>query len=145
MTEVKIIGMRELIDKLHKMEDVPNKVGNKALKQAGKHMLAIERSTAKSIHKKYATGKGAAALKVGNVKTYGSGNKYVGVGFTKDIMGDKSNWDNIKGLYFNHYGFYNVRYNTYVAGSNWLGKAYKSGVDECYSIMKMVILEELKL
>lgn len=145
MASLEIIGMRELIDKLNNMEATPNKIGNKALKEAAQHMLEVERDTAASIHKKYRTGKGEKALHVGRIKTYSSGNKYVGVGFTKEMMGGSSNWDDIKGLYFNHYGFYNVRYKTYVAGSNWLGIAYEKAADNCYSIMKNIILSELKL
>lgn len=143
--KVEVIGMSELVDKLNKYHDAPNRVANKALREAGKAMLEHEKSTLKRMHSKdRSTGKGAANLKVSNIKTYSSGNKYVGVGFTKDMMGGSDNWKNIKGAYFNNFGFYNNRGGKYVAGSNWLGVAYENGSNECYNIIKNMILLELK-
>lgn len=141
--KVEVKGMQELIDKLERYHDTPNKVGNKALKTAGEKMLQYERDTATRIHNKKSTGKGAKHLKVGNVKTYKSGSKFIGVGFTKDILGGGDNWKNVKGLYFQHYGYYNHRGGKYVAGSNWLGIAFEAGADTCYNIIKNEILMEL--
>lgn len=138
-----VIGMSELIDKINKYHDTPNKVGNKALKAASQIVLEVEKSTLLSMHRKdRSTGKGAANLKVGNIKTYSSGSKFVGVGFTKDKMGGAS-WDDIKGAYFNHYGWYNNRGGNYVAGSNWLGVAYDKAVDASYTTMKNILIAEL--
>lgn len=141
MAKFEVIGMQELVDKLNRYHDTPNRVGAKAVRQAGELMLEYERGTAKQMHSKdRSTGRGAAALKVGKVKSYSSGSKFVGVGFTKDMMG---NWDDMKGLYFNHYGYHNNRGGKYVAGSNWLGVAFDKGSSGCYEIMKSVIIAEL--
>lgn len=144
MAKFEVVGMQELVDKLNKYHDTPNRVGAKAVRQAGEVMLKHEKQTALKMHSKdRSTGKGAANLKVGNVKSYSGGSKWVGVGFTKEMMGGGSNWDNIKGLYFNHYGYHNNRGGKYVAGSNWLGAAFDSGSNECYEIMKSAIMMEL--
>lgn len=141
MAKFEVVGMQELIDKLNKYHDAPKRVGTKAVKQAGELMLKYEQNTARQMHSKdRSTGKGAAALKVGRVKSYSSGSKFVGVGFTKDMIGK---WDDIKGLYFNHYGYHNNRGGKYIAGSNWLGVAFEKGSNSCYEIMKSVIIAEL--
>lgn len=142
--KLEIKGFDELIDKLHKYHDTPNKVGNKALKEAAEVMLKHEKSTLRSMHSgDRSTGKGAANLKVGKLKTYPSGSKFVGVGFTKEMMGGGDNWKNIKGAYFQHYGYYNHRGGKYVAGSNWLGVAYENGANPSYAIIKNTIIAEL--
>ena len=142
---LEVKGFDELVDILHKYHNTPNKVGNKALKEAAEIMLNHERQTLKKMHNKdRSTGKGAANLKVGKIKTYASGSKFVGVGFTKEMMGGKENWKNIKGAYFNHYGYYNHRGGKYVAGSNWLGVAYQNGANSSYATIKNIILAELK-
>lgn len=144
MAKFEVLGMRELVDILHKYHDTPSKVGNKALKQASEIMLKEEKSTLRSMHRKdRSTGKGAANLKIGKIKTYPSGSKFVGVGFTKEMMGGSENWKNIKGAYFNHYGFYNNRGGKYVAGSNWLGVAYENASDSSYECIKNIIIAEL--
>ena len=81
-------GLDELIDKLNRYHEVPNKVGNEALRASAEVMLQHERDTLRRMHKKdRSTGKGAKKLKVGKLKTYSSGNKFIGVGFTKDMLG----------------------------------------------------------
>lgn len=137
-----IVGMEELIEKLHKYHEAPNRVGNRALKAAASNMLEHEQQTLRKIHNKdRSTGKGVANLKVGRIKTYSSGNKYVGVGFTKEMLG---NWEDIKGAYFNHYGYHNNRGGKYIAGSNWLGIAFENGSSSSYEIIKATLLAELR-
>lgn len=141
--KLEVKGMQELIDKLERYHEMPNKAGNSALKEAGEKMLKYEKDTALKIHNKKSTGRGAANLKVGNVKTYGGGSKFIGVGFTKEMLGGGENWKNVKGLYFQHYGYYNHRGGKYVAGSNWLGVAFEAGADDCYKTIKNKLLMEL--
>ena len=141
-TTFEVRGMSELIDKLNKYHDSPNRVGNKALREAAEVMLESEKSTLLSMHKKdRATGKGAKSLKVGKVKAYPSGSRFVGVGFTKDMMGE---WDDIKGAYMQHYGYYEHRSGKYMAGSNWLGVAFDKSSNSCYNTIKAVMIAELQ-
>lgn len=144
MSEVKmeIYGMAELIDKLNKYHDAPNRVGNKALREAGKIMLDTEKTTLLQMHKKdRATGQGAAELNMGRIKVYSGGSsRFLGVGFTKEKMGD---WDKIKGAYMQHYGYHEHRSGKYFAGSNWLGVAFDRSSSKCYEIIKSVMLAEL--
>ena len=143
-TTVEIKGMQELIDKLNRYHKTPNRVGNKALKEAAKTMLESEKSTLLRMHKKdRATGKGAKHLKVGNIKTYSSGSRFVGVGFTEDMLGSGENWKNVKGAYFVHYGYHEHKSGKYIAGSNWLGVAFDNASSGCYNIIKSTILAEL--
>lgn len=142
--KLEVLGMEELIDKLNKYHEAPKKAGNTALKNAAEVMLKGERETLLRMHKKdRSTGKGAANLKVGGIKTYASGSKFVGIGFTKEKMSG-ANWDDIKGAYFNNYGWYNNRGGKYVAGSNWMGVAFENSHNECYRIIKDSLMAELR-
>lgn len=140
---VEIKGMAELIDKIERYHESPKKVGNKALKEASNIMLDSERATLLKMHNKdRSTGKGAKNLKVGRIRSYAGGSKYVGVGFTKDKIGDGENWKNIKGAYFAHYGYHEHRSGKYMAGSNWLGVAFDNASSACYNVIKSTLLAE---
>ena len=135
---LKIYGMNELLNKLERMQLAPNKIAKKALKEAGNHVLESQIKVARTVHKKYSTGAGVKELNV-QASTF-AGNHVVDVG-----INSKSNWDKVKGLYFNHYGFYNKRTGTYVAGSGWINIAYKQSVKGAYTIVKNELLKELDL
>ena len=135
---LKIYGMNELLNKLEKMKLAPNKVAKRALKKAGKHVLDVQKDVAGKEHHKYATGAGKSGL---NLKTGTSRkNAVVDVGIT-----NKSNWDQVKGLYFNNYGFYHNRTGRYVAGSQWITTAYKQSAKGAYQIVKDELVKELDL
>lgn len=139
--KIELIGMSELIDKLEKYHEAPKRAANKALRSASEVMLESEKKTLLSMHKKdRATGKGAKNLKIGKIKTYSSGNKYIGIGFTKDMLG---NWNDIKGAYMQHYGYYEHKSGKYMAGSNWLGVAFEDASKKSYEIIKDTLISEL--
>lgn len=157
MSQIK--GMQELIDKLQKMEDAGNKIANSALREAGEVVKSAEVEEAKK-HNKYSEDVGWKEIKKYNVKLSKKGTKIIDIGLKgsqtpsqkkKDAKAKASGvaratrWDKIKGLYFNNYGFYHNITGEYVAGSNWLGKAYDKSVDDAYEIIRQKLIKEMEL
>lgn len=157
MSQIK--GMQELIDKLQKMEDAGNKIANSALREAGEVVKSAEVEEAKK-HNKYSEDVGWKEIKKYNVKLSKKGTKIIDIGLKgsqtpsqkkKDAKAKASgvaratHWDKIKGLYFNNYGFYHNITGEYVAGSNWLGKAYDKSVDDAYEIIRQKLIKEMEL
>ena len=78
---------------------------------------------------------------------------------TKHIKYSRNKWDDIKGLYFNHYGFYhngwkkkNTRTrrlkgqtkNKYIAGSRWMDVAIEKSAKKAYEILEKEMMEGLE-
>lgn len=158
MLEIK--GMDELIQKLEKMEQTPQKITKKALQKAGEHVKDAEVRVAKSEHNKYWEQVGWKEIKKYGVKTRKKGSQVIDIGLkgkrtasqkkkdAKNKASGKSrptHWDKIKGLWFNNYGFYHNRTGQYVAGSDWIGKAYDESTDEAYEIIRTELLKEMGL
>lgn len=161
MSQIK--GMQELIDKLQKMEDAGNKIANSALREAGEVVKSAEVEEAKKAHtdnSKYSQNVGWKEIKKYNVRLSKKGTKVIDIGLKgsrtpsqkkKDAKAQASgvaratHWDKIKGLYFNNYGFYHNITGEYVAGSNWLGKAYDKSVDDAYEIIRQKLIKEMEL
>ena len=138
---VKVEGIQELVAKLQYMQEIPNKVGNKLLRQAGDHVKEVEVETAKKTHHLYSKDVGWQEIKRLPIRSYRSGNKYIDIG-VRDRGGD---WDKIKGLVFNNYGFRHNLTGRYIAGSNWIRTAYDDSSEQAYRIIREGLLKELKL
>lgn len=147
---VKVSGMKALVDHFDKINS-PKPV-KKAVREGGKVILKQEKETARHVHKKYATGKGAAQLKLSTVRS-NKKRAFVDAG-----IGKKSNWEAVKGLYYNHYGFYHSGWNhdktrkkrlaspdytgTYIAGSRWMDTAFDKSISNAYQKVEDVLMEE---
>lgn len=155
---LKIQGMQQLVDRLEKMEDAGKRASNVALKKAGEVVKAEQVEQAKKIHNKYSEHIGYNEIKKYQVKVGKTGKRTIDIGLKapKNSKSKKKNsastyttrtthWDKIKGLVFNNYGFYHNRTGQYVAGSNWMGKAYDNSCDEAYRVMTNEIIKELGL
>lgn len=158
MLEVR--GMKELLEKLEKVSEAPQKVGKKALQKAGAHVKDIEVKVAQREHDKYTQDVGHKEIKRYGVKTKKTGSQVIDIGLRgkrtasqkkKDQankMAEKhrpTHWDKIKGLWFNNFGFYHNRTGKYVAGSDWIGKAYDESSDEAYDIIRKHLMDEMGL
>lgn len=153
-------GMDELLEQLKKMDDAPEKVSKKALQKAGNHVRSVEVEIAKAEHNKYSQNVGWKEIKRYGVRTRKTGSQYVDIGLRGKVSAnqkkkDQANkdsgksrptyWDRIKGLWFNNFGFYHNRTGEYVAGTNWIGKAYDESSEEAYRIVKEELVKGMGL
>lgn len=158
MLEVR--GMKELLEKLNELSEAPEKAGKRALQKAGEHVKDVEVEVAKSEHNEYSQNVGWKELKKYGVKTKKSGSQVIDIGLrgkrtASQKKKDQSNksagvsrpthWDRIKGLWYNNWGFYHNRTGKYVAGTNWIGKAYEKSSDKAYEIIRAEIIKEMGL
>ena len=149
-----IKGMQELIDQLDKMGN--SKVPKKALRKASKYVLEVEQETAEQTHDEYSKKVGYKHLRAFPPRMY-KGAGFVDVG----MKGKKGDWELVKGLYFNHYGFHhngwhseNNRENRikkgkssgkYVAGSRWMDNAFDKSAEHAYELLVEGLLEGVDL
>lgn len=147
----KILGMQELVDRLDKMQQVGTKIGNKALNSGGDVVKKAEIKQAEK-HNKWSKGVGVKEIKKFRPKASKSGKRVIDVGLRSSLGSGKYNkesrsdqWDKVRGLYFNNYGFYHNITGEYIAGSNWIGKAYEESADAAYEAIRNEVLKELNL
>lgn len=148
---LQVKGMQDLIDYFDKIQNT--RAPKKALRKAGDHVLEVERKVATREHHTYATGQGAKELKRSAIRSYKK-QDFVDIGIkNKDV-----DWSKVKGLYFNHYGFYHNGWSKkgtaknrkkngvrgkYIAGSRWMDKAFDESKEQAYAILTEGLLEEL--
>lgn len=145
--------------RLEKMEDGTKKALNPALRAGAKVVKRKEVAVVKREHSKYSQNVGYKEIKSFPIRKRKSGSS-VDIGIKGRVTKarrrkDQANiangvkrptyWDRVKGIYFNNYGFYHNRTGQYIAGSNWLNKAYKESSDEAYLEVKKVVLEKMEL
>lgn len=155
---VDIKGVQELIDYFDKIGN--KSVPKKALKKAGEHVRKVEIEVAKSKHWEYSRKNGSSGAN--HLKSFPprvrKGKGYVDIGL-KEKGG--TNWDNVRGLYFNHYGFYHNGWHKegtaenrikngqkkgkYIAGSRWMDSAYDKSSKKAYELLEEGLLEGLDL
>ena len=160
---LEVKGMQELVDTLDNMLKVGDKTSKEALQKAGDYVKDKEVAVAKRVHGKqnnkgYSQDVGWKELKRYPVKMSRKGNKFVDIGIRASVSGTQkkkeladakagvkraTHWDKIKGLWFNHYGFFHNRTGNYVAGSNWMDSAYEDSVEGAYSIIRENIEKDL--
>lgn len=134
-SSLKIEGLEELVKKLETMGTAANKVSNTALKAGGTIIVEQQKKDApKKTHK------GANALKLGRIRTAKSKNKYVQIGIP-----DGETWMIAKGIYFQHYGFYNHVAKRYIAATLWMDKSVEKVADQATEAMIGVLEKGLKL
>lgn len=152
---VNVKGMQELIDHFDKMGN--QKVPKKALKQAGEYVRKVEKKVAESTHSKYSRNNSESGAK--HLRSFPprvrKGKGFVDIGLKEK---GATNWDNVRGLYFNHYGFYHNgwhkqgtaknrqnggRKGKYIAGSRWMDRAYDQSADKAYEILEKELLKGL--
>lgn len=156
---VDVKGIQELIDYFDKIGN--KSVPKKALKKAGEHVRKVEVEVAKSTHGKYSRKNAESGFN--HIKSFPprirKGKGYIDIGL-KD-KGKKSNWGSIRGLYFNHYGFYHNGWHKegtaenrikkgqkkgkYIAGSRWMDTAYDKSSETAYKLLEEGLLEGLDL
>ena len=157
---VNIQGLQELTDTLDRMAKVGDKHGATALRKAGDYVKKIEVKVVKDTHDKWSEKIGYKELKRYPVKVGKKGGKFINIGIRaqqtpsqkkKDNQAKASgvyrptHWDKIKGLWYNNYGFFHNKSGAYIAGTDWISKAYDDSVEGAYKIIKEEIEEGLGL
>lgn len=143
MAKSQVEGFDNLIDKLSLLGNAGNKIANKGLKAGAKVIVDQQKRDAPKHRKGPSHGKpmhGADYLKVGNIRTAKSKNKYIQVGIT-----DAETWHNAKGVYFQHFGFFNHRNKRYVAGSQWIDNSFKKSKSNAANVLLKYLESEIKL
>lgn len=152
---VEVKGVQELIDHFDKIGN--KKTPKKALRLAGDHVLKVEKEVAGEMHKRYSRNNGNSGkhhLKRFPVWTR-KNQFFIDIG----IKGKSNGWEQVRGLYFNHYGFYhngwhkkNTRkrrlrgkvFPRYVAGTRWMDLAYTKSNNKAEEIFAKNLMEEFK-
>lgn len=154
----KVMGMQELIDSFDKLDDAGKRKTSTALKEAGEKVKDIEQEVAIEMHSRYSQEVGWKQIKKFPIKTSRNGTKYINIGLkAKQTKADKekekkaieagdprpTEWDKIKGLYYNNYGFYHYKQGKYVAGSHWIDDAYDKSAPQAYEEIKDILMESI--
>ncbi|MGL5718292.1 MAG: hypothetical protein ACRCX2_35135 [Paraclostridium sp.] len=133
---LQIKGLQTLIDDFEKQTKV--KVSKNALKKAGEYVLSVEKEVAGQEHDTWARPKGVNNLKKFPIRSY-QGSAYIDIG----LKGGKVDWSAVRGLYFNHYGFFHNKTGKYVAGSRWMDIAYDKSEEKAFKMLSEEMLKEI--
>ena len=153
---VQVKGMQELIDYFDKIGN--KKVPKKALRKAGDYVLKVEKDVAQQKHHKYSRNNANSGKN--HLKKFPprirKNQGFVDIGLKEK---GSTEWDNIKGLYFNHYGFYHngwhkegTRKNRlkegkpigkYIAGTRWMDVAYDKSEKKALELLEEGLMEGL--
>lgn len=141
------------------MQDGNKKALNPALRDGGRIIKKKEVEVVKRENSKYSEDVGWKEIKTFPIRTRKTGSA-IDIGIKGRVSKatkrkDKANtlaqrprptyWDRVKGIYFNNFGFHHNRTGRYVAGTDWMGKAYKEGSDEAYNKIRKTLLEKMGL
>lgn len=127
-------GFDELIRKLEDMGNKSNLIAKNAVTKGAEMVLEQQKKDAPS-----QTGKGAAALSIGEVKKYKTG-VYAKIGINKD------NWEQTKHLYYQHFGYHNKGWKMknkpklVVKRAGWMNESFNKVEDKA----KLAIIAEIK-
>lgn len=138
--------MQELIDLFEQQTKV--KTSKKALKTAGEEVLRIEKQVAGGRHSKWARPAGVNNLKKFPIRSY-RGSAFIDIGIkgkqSKNSNTRADEWGKVRGLYYNHYGFFHNRTGKYIAGSRWMDTAFDKSEEKAFKILSEEMLKELNL
>ena len=130
---LKLSGFDDLFDDLNNLGNVGKKIGRKAVQEGSKIVLEQQKKDAPKN-----TSESAKNLKVTKVKTYKSGNTWANIGI------DGSNFNEVKGLYFNHYGFELWKNGERVEPHvGWMDESLKKVEDKASEKMMQIVSSEL--
>lgn len=136
--------MQQLIDDFEHQTKV--KVSKDALKKAGEYVLGVEKKVVGQEHRRWARPEGINNLKKFPIRSY-QGSAFIDIGIkgkkTKDATKRKTEWDAVRGLYYNHYGFYHNKTGQYVAGSRWMDTAFDKSEKQAFKILSDEMLKEI--
>lgn len=157
-------GMKALLDKLEKMSDLSEEQMDEALKEGAKVVKKTEVDLVKKLHNEYSEDVGWKEIQTYKIKKRRNGARIIQTGIRAKVSKGKApsknsgkapksgyskprntHWNRVRGLWFNNYGFYHNRTGKYVAGSNWIGKAYENSKEEAYKRIRKKVLKELDL
>ena len=135
MAKSSIEGFDELLNDLERLGDVGKKVGKKAVQNASKIVLEqMKKDAPRSGDNDH----GSESLKVTNIKTYKTGTVVSKTGI------DSSNWEDAKGLYFNHYGFEHWKSGKLIdVHIGWMDNSFNKVKEEAYKSIEKEVLSEI--
>lgn len=134
---IEIKGIDNLLKRLNKLSNIETKEA--VIEVAGDMQKAIQEKASNF-------SQNADEIKAFEPRTYGNGNTYVDVG----LKSSDSDWEKIKGLYFQNYGFYNHGWNfinTHPYIDNhlmWFDEAVQGAENDCKSKLKAKLKEEVQ-
>ena len=141
---LQIKGLQELIDDFD--NQTKYKVSKNALKKAGEYVLGVEKDVVGGRHDKWARPMGINNLKKFPIRSY-RGSAFIDIGIkgkkTKDAEKRKTEWSAVRGLFYNHYGFFHNKSGQYIAGSRWMDVAYEKSEEQAFKILSNEMLKEI--
>lgn len=134
---IELKGVDNLLKRLNKLSNIETKEA----------VIEVAKDMQKAIQDKASTfSENADEIKAFEPRTYANGSSYVDIG----LKGSDSDWNSIKGLYFQNYGFYNGGWNfknTHPYIDNhilWFNEAIQGIENECKSKLKVKLKEEIQ-
>ena len=133
---IELTGFDDLIKDLNNLGNVGNKISKKAVQAGAKIVLEQEKKDAP----RNSSGSGHAAdkLKITKIKKYKSGTTVGKIGI------DSSNWEEVKWLFFQHYGFEHHISGKFVAPHvGWMNDSFKKCKEKAAKVMIDIASKEI--
>lgn len=134
---IEIKGINNLLKRLNKLSNIETKEA----------VIEVAKDMQKAIQAKASTfSQNADEIKAFEPRTYSNGSSYIDVG----LKSGDSDWENIKGLYFQNYGFHNYGWNfinTHPYITNhlmWFDEAVQNVENDIKSKLKAKLKEEVQ-
>ncbi|MFT8349470.1 hypothetical protein [Clostridium saccharoperbutylacetonicum] len=133
---IEIRGIDNLLKRLNKLSNLETK---ETVLEVAKDMQEAIQNKASSFSEN------ADEIKAFEPRTYGNGSTYIDVG----LKNGDSDWEKIKGLYFQNYGFndygWNFKGQYYITNHlMWFNEAVQSAENDCKSKLKVKLKQEIQ-
>lgn len=134
---VNFSGFDELMNDLKNLGNVGNKIGRQAVQEGAQIVLKQQKSDAP--RDANSNNHGSDELNIAKIKKYAkSGTVVARIGITSE------NWEKVKGLYFNHYGFEHHISGKFVAPHvGWMNDSFKKCKEKAAKTMLDIASSEI--
>ncbi|MDU1854024.1 MAG: hypothetical protein E6789_00740 [Clostridium baratii] len=130
---LKIKGFKNLNKKLTELAEAPDNVKEQVTKQCADIALAQMKQDAPKDE-----GEGASALRITEHRS-GEGYSFYDIGI------DSSNWEQTKGLYFNHFGFSHWKGKAFInPHQGWFDHSAKKSIKKAKTLIEGAVYSELR-
>lgn len=133
---IELSGFDELVSDLNNLGSIGNKIGKKAIEEGAKIVLEQQK---KDAPRSSDNDHGADKLDIAEIKKYSKSGTVVGrIGITKE------NWESVKGLYFQHYGFEHYRSGEMIdIHLGWMNDSFKNCKEKASEVIIDIASKEI--
>lgn len=133
---IELNGFDELISDLNNLGSIGNKIGKQAIEEGAKIVLEQQK---KDAPRSGDDDHGADKLDITEIKRYAKSGTIIGrVGISKE------NWESVKGLYFQHYGFEHYKSGKIVdIHIGWMNDSFKKCKEKASEVIIDIASKEI--